>query len=132
MAAPVNIHHWTSGGQFALERPDAGGADLRQQLKAILEAEEANPPEWIEVGRLSDELQRQLLANPKTRCPGIVSHFVDESDIRMNNEGFAKQQREDIRRYLSTGRYRNRTALMWWSAAVAAAVAAATAGWLFS
>lgn len=105
------------------------GSDLHNRLRAILVAEEADPPEWMRVVCLSEELQRQLLANSRDRCPRIVSRYVDDADIRIVDPGFAKRQRDEIRRFLATGRCRARIHVTW--PMIATGLLLLAAAWLF-
>ena len=106
-------------------------AELRRRVGVILAAEESDPPDWGQVERLSDELQRQLMAEPETECPEIVSHYLDDRDIRLSDETYAKPQREKVRRFVSTGKYRDSTYLPLWTCAVALALAVVFALWLW-
>jgi hypothetical protein len=106
-------------------------ADLRRRIGTILDAEESESPDWEQVDRLSDELQRQLIAEPETECPEIVRHYLDDRDIRLGDEGYAKPQREKIKRFVSTGEYLDSTPVPLWTCAVALAVIIGLAIWLW-
>jgi hypothetical protein len=105
-------------------------ADLRRRVGAILAAEDAQPPDWAQVERLSDELLQQLTSEPETECPEIVNHYLDDSDIRSNDEAYAKGQREEVRRFVTTGQYRDSTPISLWTCAVVLAVTVVLMVWL--
>jgi hypothetical protein len=104
--------------------------DLRRRVGAILAAENAERPDWAQVERLTDELLQQLSAEPDTECPEIVNHYLDDSDIRSNDEAYAKRQREEIRRFVTAGEYRKGTPIPLWTCAVVLAVALGVVIWL--
>jgi len=53
--------------------------------------------DWAEVARLADDLQAQLEADRSTVCPEILDHYLDDVDIRAQDDRFAKRQRERAR-----------------------------------
>jgi hypothetical protein len=103
------------------------GAELRPSLGAILAAEEADPPQWHQAVRLIDELQEQIASRPGTKCPAIVAEYLDDADIRLDDDGFAKRQRDRVRDFVRTGRVPHRVGFRLWplAAAIALAVLAA-------
>jgi hypothetical protein len=105
-------------------------ADLRRRVGAILAAEDAQPPDWTQVERLSDQLSQQLTSEPETECPEIVNHYLDDSDIRSNDEAYAKRQRDEVRRFVTTGEYRDSTPIPLWTCAIVFAVAVVLMVWL--
>jgi hypothetical protein len=105
-------------------------ADLRRRVGAILAAEDAEPPDWARVELLSNELLQQLSAEPETECPEIVNHYLDDSDIRSNDGAYAKRQRQEIRRFVTTGEYPESTPIPLWACAVVLAVALGLVIWL--
>lgn len=103
--------------------------ELRRRVGAILTAEGNEPPEWDEVDRLSDELLRQLIAEPDTECPQIVNHYLDDADIRQRDETYARGQRRRVGRYVETGEFKDSRPIPLWPCAVALALVAATLVW---
>ena len=103
--------------------------DLRRRVGAILAAEASEPPDWYEVDRLSDELLGQLIAEPDTACPEIVSHYLDDADIRRKDESYACPQRQRVGRFVETGTFEDSTPIPLWSCAVALALIVAAAVW---
>ncbi len=97
-------HVHPPGARPASQRPSRDGVDLRAWVGAILAAEESDPPQWAQVVELSDELEQQLASMHGTRCPAIVSYYIDDADIRLVDEGFARRQRERVRQFIRTGR----------------------------
>lgn len=96
--------------------------DVRRRVGAILAAEERQPPDWAEVARLTDELQRQLMAEPNTECPEIVDRYLDDADIRSSDAAYGKHQRHQVGRFVATGEYEDSTPVPFWTCAVALAV----------
>ena len=90
-----------------------GVDDLRRRVGTILAAEEREPADWPEVERLSDELLQQLRAEPDTECPDVVTHFLEDADVRAKDEDWAAYQKEEIRRFIETGEYSDSRAPLW-------------------
>jgi hypothetical protein len=105
--------------------------ELRQRVGAILAVEErANRDEdWGEVERLTKELQAQLEADRTTMCPEIVDHYLDDVDIRAQDDSYAQQQRERVRQFVETGEYDDGTLVPLWTCAVALTLVAGLVAW---
>jgi hypothetical protein len=108
--------------------------ELRQRAGAILAAEErANGlDDWAEVQRLIDELQAQLEAAPRTVCPEIVDHYLDDVDIRARDGRYAEQQREHVRRFVETGEYSDGTPVPLWTCALVLTFVVGLVVWLLA
>lgn len=105
---------------------------LRREVRAILAAEESSPPNWLQVEQLTHELLRLLEADSNTECPEIVSHYLDDADIRARDEVYGAHQRATIRRFVETGEYINSTPMPWWTWAPVAVLVGSLVLWLFS
>ena len=103
--------------------------ELRRRVGAVLAAEERQPRDWAEVDRLTDELQRQLMAEA-TEYPEIVNHYLDDADIRSSDDAYGRQQRKQITRFADTGDYRDSAPVPLWTCAAALALIIALIGWL--
>ena len=104
--------------------------DIRSRVGAILAAEERQPPDWAEVGRLTDELQRQLIAESNIECPEIVDRYLDDAGIRSSDAAYGKHQRHQVGRFVATGEYQDSTPVPFWTCAVALGAFAGVIGWL--
>ena len=104
--------------------------DLRRRVGAILAAEDQEPPDWRTVERLADELLQQLMDEPDTERPEIVNHYLDDAGIRSKDDEYGKHQREQVRRFVSTGEYKDSKPVPLWTCAVAMAMAVGLIGWL--
>ena len=74
--------------------------------------------DWGEVTRLAGELQAQLVADQTTVCPEVVDHYLDDVDIRAQDERYGQRQRERVRRFVDTGEYDDGTQVPLWTCAV--------------
>jgi hypothetical protein len=104
--------------------------ELRRRVGAILAAEEEKPRNWAEVERLSDDLLQQLMPESGAHCPEIVSHYLDDADIRSADEVYGNQQRERIRHFVETGEYDDGTTVSPWACTVVIALILAGIAWL--
>ena len=104
--------------------------ELRRRVGAILAAEESEPPNWEQVDELSDNLLLQLISEPDTEVVQIVNHYLDDAPIRERDDGYARQQRQRIRRFVETGEYKNSTPIPLWTCAVALALTVCGVVWL--
>lgn len=104
--------------------------DLRRRIGQILAIEDSDPPDWPQVERLTDELQQELEAEPDTKLPEVIGHYLDDSDIRARDEAYAAHQREAVRRFVDTGNYADSTPVPMWTCAVALAAVLGLIGWL--
>ena len=106
--------------------------ELRRRVGAILALEEraSGVEDWAEVERLTDELLAQLEAEPRTECPEIVNHYLDDVEIRARDDRYADQQRERIKQFVETGEYKDSTPVPLWTCAVALALVIAVVVWL--
>jgi hypothetical protein len=97
--------------------------ELRRRVGVILavEVRADEDEDWAEVERLSDELQAQL-ATDQTICPEIVDHYLDDADVRAQDERYGEEQRERVRKFVETGEYDDGTAVPLWTCAVAVAL----------
>ena len=109
-----------------------GSNNLRQRVGEILAAEERQPPDWPEVNRLTDALVGELAANPDTDYSPIVGNFLDDTDIRAKDWDYAEAQRSQVRHYVETGEYRERTPFPGWGCAVVVAAILGALIWLLS
>jgi hypothetical protein len=56
------------------------------------------------------------VAEPETECPEIISHYLDDWDVRSGDEeAYAAQQRERVRRFVATGEYKDSTPIPLWA-----------------
>src|SRR5215472_83186 len=101
--------------------------DLRRRVGAILAAEEKEPPDWVAVDRLADELSQQLISDPDTECPEIVDHYLDDADVRAKDEAYGAHQRQQVRRFIETGEYRDSKPVPLWAFIMVLAVLIALA-----
>jgi hypothetical protein len=102
--------------------------ELRGRPRPILEAEERG--DWEQVDNLSDELNRQLIAQDFEHSAEIVNHYLDDADIRQSDEKYGAGQREELRRFIETGEDRTLYLPRWSCAAVLVSLIAAVAYWL--
>ena len=91
------------------------GAKLRRRVSAILNEEERPEIDWAQIAELSSELDRELAAESYLDCPDVVLHYLDDDDVRARDQVFAARQRDEIRRYIETGEYRDGKPLPWWT-----------------
>jgi hypothetical protein len=96
--------------------------ELRRRVGVILavEVRADEDEDWAEVERLSDELQAQLATDQI--CPEIVDHYLDDADVRAQDERYGEEQRERVRKFVETGEYDDGTAVPLWTCAVAVAL----------
>jgi hypothetical protein len=104
--------------------------ELRRRSAAILAAEERDPADWAEVGRLTSELQRQLRVDPRGPSPELVNHYLDDADIRARDEEYAAHQRRDVRRFVESGEYDGGRSIPLWTCALLLVLVASLALWL--
>lgn len=103
--------------------------ELRRRLNIILAAEEREPPNWLEVDRLTSELQPQIYIDA---TPEIVHHYLDDADIRASDAAYGDRQRRLVRRFVDTGDYADSTPVPWWTCALALALVIGLTVWLVS
>ena len=103
-------------------------AELRRRLKPILDAEERG--DWDQVDQLSDELNRELIAQNSENSPEIVNHYLDDADIRQRDPKYGASQCEQLRRFIETGEDRTIYLPRWSCAVVIVLLIAALAYWL--
>jgi hypothetical protein len=101
--------------------------ELRRRLGMILAAEEKEPADWSAVERLASELQRQLHTDV---TPEIVSHYLDDADIRARSETYAVGQRRKVRRFVELGEYDDGTPVPLWGCTLVLVTGASLALWL--
>ena len=103
-------------------------AELRRRLTPILEAEERG--DWDQVDRLSDELNRELIAQDSENSPEIVNHYLDDADVRLSDPKYGASQRQELRRFIETGEDRTIYLPPWSCAVVIILLIAVIAYWL--
>ena len=102
--------------------------ELRRRLRPILDAEERG--DWGQVDELSDELNRDLLAQNVENSPEIVNHYLDDADIRESDPQYGSAQREQLRKFVETGEDRTVYLPRWSCAVVALIIIAALYYWI--
>lgn len=105
-----------------------GHAELRVRLRPILEAEERG--EWPLVDQLADELDRELASGRFENSPEIVNHYLNDADIRQTDMSYGNSQRQQVRRFIETGKFPRSVGLPWWSCATVASIGIALLAWI--
>ena len=78
--------------------------DLKSELRAILAAEDQNPPDWQQVEARSLRVVERLAKEEEPSYPhDIVYHFLDDPDVRQKSARYGDMQRERLRKWLSEG-----------------------------
>jgi hypothetical protein len=78
-------------------------AELRNQLRAILDLEAADPVNWTLVYQRSADVLQSMSQSSNYEPPHLVRHFLDDADIREKDSEYAEDQRASIRRFVETG-----------------------------
>lgn len=102
--------------------------ELRHRLRLILAAEEREPPNWLEVKRLSSELLPQLHIDA---TPDIVRHYLDDADIRARDDAYSFRQRREIRRFVKNGSYDDGQPIPFWVCVIALLLVISFGVWAF-
>jgi hypothetical protein len=103
-------------------------SELRERLRPILEAEEHG--DWVQVDQLSDDLNRELMDQNFENSPEIVNHYLDDADTREKDGRYGETQRQQVRRFVDTGEYKESTPIPLWSCGVVAVLITAVVVWL--
>lgn len=75
--------------------------DLRSALEAILEAEQAANIDWPKVGALCRQTRSDLGRQPAPDyTDDFVYVFLDDAELRQEDEEYAQVQRERLRNWL--------------------------------
>ena len=100
--------------------------ELRRRLSVILAAEEREPPDWLEVDRLTGELLPEIHIDA---TPEFVHHYLDDADIRARDAAYGDRQRRQVRRFVNEGDYEDGTSVPWWTCALALALVIGLIAW---
>jgi hypothetical protein len=77
--------------------------ELRDDLRAILAAEEQSPPDWMQVETLCLRTIKRLATETEPSYPrDVVYHFLDDPDVRQKSATYGAGQRERLRHWLDT------------------------------
>jgi hypothetical protein len=106
--------------------------ELRRRVGAMLaiEVRADEDEDWAEVARLADDLQAELEADRSTVCPEIVDHYLDDVDLRAQDERYAEQQQERVRKFVETGEHDDGTLVPLWTCGVALTLVGGMVVWL--
>jgi hypothetical protein len=85
-----------------LHHPHMHLDQLKAELATILSMEDAAHPEWARIEGRCLELNKRLMAEGRWTCPEVVSHFLDDPDIRRKDRVYEARQRKMIRDWMDT------------------------------
>jgi hypothetical protein len=76
--------------------------ELRSALQAILDSEQSADVDWSKVGSLCRETRGRLQQPPGAPdyTDDFVYVFLDDADLRQEDEEYAQMQRERLRNWL--------------------------------
>jgi hypothetical protein len=76
--------------------------ELKFNLKLILAEEDSVDVDWSKVESLCLDVLRRLNTQPEPEYPhDIVSHFLDDPDVRQKSSEYALMQRQRLRNWLA-------------------------------
>ena len=109
-------------------------AELRQQLRAILDVERADSVDWPLVQQLSVELSERLSEAKDFDVPHLVYHYLHDADIRERDIEYADDQRAGIQLYVATGarEHLESRGVSPWSCLIVVGVLVAAVVWLLN
>ena len=77
--------------------------EVREELRAILVAEEQSPPDWLQVEtRCLRTIQRLATEAEPSYPPDVVYHYLDDPDVRQKSMTYGAGQRKRLRHWLDT------------------------------